>query len=128
MGAVFAGRAADIGRATPVAVSGVTRSGPTSCARTPNSDVPMPTRAIAQRLRASAWRFEQRFSHRGHSSELISRIVCPIGSPEVSGKQPMEVAVSIAAQIIRIYQAGTESETQQGIAWRDLKSLVEKSP
>ncbi|WP_448547896.1 xanthine dehydrogenase accessory protein XdhC [Thalassotalea fusca] len=49
-------------------------------------------------------RFQQRFKHREISPELVQRMHCPIGLPDVTGKLPMEVAVSVAAQVISIYQ------------------------
>jgi len=50
-------------------------------------------------------RFQQRFKHREIPSSLVERMHCPIGLPEVSGKLPMEVAVSVAGQVINTYQA-----------------------
>ena len=50
-------------------------------------------------------RFQLRLQHRGYTEEQIARINCPVGLPEVPGKQPMEVAVSIAGQLIAAYHA-----------------------
>jgi xanthine dehydrogenase accessory factor len=79
-------------------------------------------------------RFKQRFSHRDIPSSLIERINCPIGLSQVSGKQPMEVAVSIAAEIIECYQNKQFSLSdqkrskgvRQGINWREIKHLLVK--
>lgn len=51
-----------------------------------------------------AQRFRMRLEHRGFHRDAIASMHCPIGLREVPGKRPMEVAVSIAAQIIPLYQ------------------------
>ena len=70
-------------------------------------------------------RFQKRFEFHGHDRKLISRIVCPVGLPQVPGKQPMEVAVSVAAEVIKHYHScsATIPENQQGISRRELKSI-----
>ncbi|MFC3606243.1 xanthine dehydrogenase accessory protein XdhC [Stutzerimonas tarimensis] len=50
-------------------------------------------------------RFEHRLRDRGFAPEIIARMRCPMGLPEVKGKLPMEIAVSVAAEIIAIYNA-----------------------
>lgn len=54
-------------------------------------------------------RFQQRYKHRDIDPQQVARMHCPIGLPHVSGKLPMEVAVSIAAQVINIYQTANKS-------------------
>ena len=66
---------------------------------------------------------------------------CPIGLAQVQGKLPMEVAVSVAGEIIQLYQAqlatqtlanpsansqknAKEKSSKKGIAWQELKSLM----
>lgn len=51
-----------------------------------------------------AQRFRMRLEHRGFHRDAVVSMHCPIGLTEVPGKRPMEVAVSIAAQIISLYQ------------------------
>lgn len=51
-----------------------------------------------------AQRFRMRLEHRGFHRDAVASMHCPIGSADVPGKRPMEVAVSIAAQLIRLYQ------------------------
>lgn len=51
-----------------------------------------------------ARRFRLRLEHRGFSAAAIAGVHCPIGLAEVPGKRPMEVAVSVAAQVIALYQ------------------------
>ncbi|MEQ8514873.1 MAG: xanthine dehydrogenase accessory protein XdhC [Chromatocurvus sp.] len=56
-------------------------------------------------------RFRLRLQHRGYSEADIAQIHCPVGLPDVPGKYPMEVAVSIAGQLIATYHAsGVRSE------------------
>jgi xanthine dehydrogenase accessory factor len=45
-------------------------------------------------------KFTRRFKARGLSDEVIERMVCPIGIPELSGKHPGEIAVAVAAQLL----------------------------
>ncbi|BFT30675.1 xanthine dehydrogenase accessory protein XdhC [Alteromonas sp. D210916BOD_24] len=47
-----------------------------------------------------AKRFKTKLTHRGFSDDDLTRLYCPIGNSDVPGKRPIEVAVSIAAQII----------------------------
>ena len=49
-------------------------------------------------------RFLQRFRHRGMSEAAMARLTCPIGLPELDGKHPGEIAVSVAAQILGLRQ------------------------
>ena len=70
-------------------------------------------------------RFQQRFDHRGHPPQAIARIHCPVGLAQIPGKRPMEVAVSIAGEIIEHYQQRQSAPaTQQGVHWKDLKQLL----
>jgi xanthine dehydrogenase accessory factor len=46
-------------------------------------------------------RFESRLRQRGLDQALIDRIVCPIGLPGISGKEPAVVAVAVVAQLLQ---------------------------
>ncbi|WP_432695269.1 xanthine dehydrogenase accessory protein XdhC [Marinobacterium sp. YM272] len=71
-----------------------------------------------------ARRFRQRLEHRGYDSSRIEQMICPVGLADVGGKRPMEVAVSIAAQLISFYQADMpEKPVNSGIDWRTLKQV-----
>lgn len=73
-------------------------------------------------------RFQQRFSHRDIDESQVQRMNCPIGLSQVPGKKPMEIAVSIAAEIIALYQGKNQHKTsQQGVPWRDIKQLISES-
>ncbi len=71
-------------------------------------------------------RFEQRFEHRGYPRSQVQRIHCPVGSPAVPGKQPMEVAVSIAAEVIERYHRDLppRDDKVNSVQWRQLKTLL----
>ncbi|MFT5484860.1 MAG: xanthine dehydrogenase accessory factor, partial [Halieaceae bacterium] len=66
-------------------------------------------------------RFKMRFEHREYPPNFYSPVRCPVGLAAVPGKLPMEVAVSVAAEIIADYQQLFEPRpTQQGVNWRDV--------
>lgn len=68
-------------------------------------------------------KFQHKLSHRGFSAEQIQQMICPIGLSQVQGKLPMEVAVSIAAQLIELYQNKPLSASkQQGLPWQLIKN------
>ena len=92
-------------------------------------------------------RFQQRYKHRDIDQSQVARMNCPIGLSEVGGKLPMEVAVSVAAEIINTYQTETKRQaeknlqqqnqqlggnpkskarptSQQGIYWQEIKQLL----
>ncbi len=68
-----------------------------------------------------AERFVKRLAHRGYSTEQINTIKTPVGLAEVPGKLPMEVAVSIAGELIAIQNNDKQTETRRGLAWKDIK-------
>ena len=51
-----------------------------------------------------AARFRKRLQYWGFPDAVIEHMHCPVGLQSVPGKHPMEVAVSIAAEVIGIYQ------------------------
>lgn len=63
-------------------------------------------------------RFEHRLHERGFAPESVQRMRCPMGLAEVKGKLPMEIAVSIAGEIIAYYNAdfGEKSQGAESIA------------
>ena len=52
--------------------------------------------------KAKAKRFQSRLLHQGYNQTHIAQLNCPIGHPDIPGKRPMEVAVSIAASLIAL--------------------------
>jgi len=79
---------------------------------------------------AKANKFKTRMEKNGLKSELIERLVSPIGLKSIPGKKPMEVAVSIAGQLISLLQVQQNTKVkQQGINLKDtlqLKEHIEK--
>lgn len=69
-------------------------------------------------------RFEHRLRDRGLAAEALARMRCPVGLDAVKGKLPMEIAVSIAAEIISLYNARFGEASQGG---ENLTRLVSPS-
>jgi xanthine dehydrogenase accessory factor len=46
-----------------------------------------------------------RLEHRGVPPEVRARLTCPIGLPGVGGKQPAEIAIAVAAQLLQLEAA-----------------------
>jgi xanthine dehydrogenase accessory factor len=45
-------------------------------------------------------RFMKRLRELGHNEGALSRLTCPIGIPNVTGKEPAIIAISVAAQLL----------------------------
>lgn len=60
-------------------------------------------------------KFEHRLRDRSFDPALVQRMRCPMGLAEVKGKLPMEIAVSVAAEVIATYNArfGLEGEERR---------------
>ncbi|GGX45990.1 xanthine dehydrogenase accessory protein XdhC [Saccharospirillum salsuginis] len=73
-----------------------------------------------------ARRFRQRLAHRGWSEADIARVVCPVGLADVPGKQPAEVAISIAGQIVQRLHAQDRPTAKKtsGLDWKTARNLV----
>ncbi|MDJ0315445.1 xanthine dehydrogenase accessory protein XdhC [Arthrobacter sp. H35-D1] len=54
---------------------------------------------------AAKWaRFRMKLAAEGHCESVIERIQCPIGVPDLTGKHPAVIAISVAADLMRIFQ------------------------
>lgn len=80
-------------------------------------------------------RFHMRLSHEGFTDTEFSRLTMPIGLAEVGGKLPMEVAVSIAAQLLSrnnssmaAEQADSTQARRKGLNWKDIKRSLTEAP
>lgn len=74
-----------------------------------------------------AERFRQRLEHRGYTAEQIAAIRCPVGRSDVPGKRPMEVAVSICAELLALAaQPDTPREARRGVSWPQLRELMQQ--
>jgi xanthine dehydrogenase accessory factor len=45
--------------------------------------------------------FQNRLRERGFSDEELAHITCPIGVPDVVGKEPGVIAAAVAAQLLQ---------------------------
>jgi xanthine dehydrogenase accessory factor len=54
--------------------------------------------------RSKRRRFEKRFRAQGLAQELIDTLVCPIGVEGIRGKRPAEIAIAVAADVLRSYE------------------------
>ena len=72
-----------------------------------------------------ARRFRQRLTHRGWSDPDINRVISPVGLAEVPGKQPAEIAVSIAGQLIQRLHADEPAKNKKttGLNWKTSRVL-----
>ncbi|MGC1329059.1 xanthine dehydrogenase accessory protein XdhC [Pseudomonas sp.] len=63
-------------------------------------------------------KFEHRLRDRGFDPQVVQRMRCPMGLADVKGKLPIEIAVSVAAEIIATYNAnfGQATATAEPIA------------
>ncbi|SDI75614.1 molybdenum cofactor sulfurylase [Pseudomonas delhiensis] len=59
-------------------------------------------------------KFEHRLRDRGFAAETVQRMRCPMGIAEVKGKLPVEIAVSIAGEVIATYNATFGQEKASG--------------
>ncbi|WP_312240696.1 xanthine dehydrogenase accessory protein XdhC [Pantoea sp.] len=55
-------------------------------------------------------RFDYRLAGKGFSAQQLATMRCPVGLPDVKGKLPAEIAVSVAGEIISIYQQEATKE------------------
>lgn len=72
-----------------------------------------------------ARRFKTRLAHKGMCDTDIGRLVSPVGLLDIPGKRPIEVAVSMAAQLIQMLQPTQPSAASQKQAWRNNKQLTQ---
>lgn len=71
-----------------------------------------------------ALRFRKRLADAGFAAQQIETIYSPIGLSEVKGKLPMEVAVSIAAQLQSLYYQRVPVQSGRSTSWREIKTIM----
>ena len=54
-------------------------------------------------------RFRVKLAEEGHGPDALARITTPIGLPDVAGKDPATIAVSVAADLVRTFERDRES-------------------
>ena len=60
-------------------------------------------------------RFIHRFEQRGFEAALIERMTCPIGIDGIQGKEPEIIAVSVAAQLVRLSELIHQEQRESGL-------------
>ena len=75
--------------------------------------------------KTKADRFRKRLQHDGFNDAAIERVHCPIGDLKINGKLPMEVAVSIAAQLLSLPET-SERLSRRGLSWNDIKQVIQQ--
>jgi xanthine dehydrogenase accessory factor len=62
-------------------------------------------------------RFTKRLRELGHEEALVRRMICPIGIPGLSGKEPATIAVSAAAQLLTVAAQMKSAHASPRAAW-----------
>ncbi len=57
-------------------------------------------------------RFEKRYRQQGMPQDVIDSLVCPIGVDGINGKKPAEIAVAVAAEILRLRERAQSSAAE----------------
>ena len=57
-------------------------------------------------------RFAKRLAEEGHDEAALARITTPIGLPEITGKEPATIAVSVAADLLLRFQRERPARTE----------------
>ena len=72
-------------------------------------------------------RFRTRLSHKGFTQAQVDKLICPVGVIEINGKRPIEVAVSIAGQIIQRINQQAEKSHKPSLkeSWLKTKQISE---
>ena len=53
--------------------------------------------------------FETRMRRRGIDAHKFRRMICPVGIAGISSKQPAQIAISVAAEILQVYDQALQS-------------------
>jgi len=71
-----------------------------------------------------ARRFTTRLAHQGLSQQDIQRLISPVGLLDIPGKEPINVAVSIVAQLMQKLSTKTAAKSEQKQAWQANQQLL----
>ncbi len=66
-------------------------------------------------------RFQKKLADEGHDAETLARISTPIGLPEITGKDPASIAVSVAADLVLRFERERGFERERAAAPRVLR-------
>jgi xanthine dehydrogenase accessory factor len=71
-----------------------------------------------------AERFKARLGRAGIKEASVDRWCCPVGLPTVKGKLPIEIAISIVAQLLEHRHREDSEPTKRGLHWKDMKRVI----
>jgi len=76
-----------------------------------------------------AMRFKKRLASASFSKAEIDSVHSPVGIPEVAGKKPFEIAISIAGQIIQLTQSSEQKAQKKatGLTWKDINKVLDQA-
>ncbi len=66
--------------------------------------------------RSKRRKFEKRLVAEGVEPALLAKLVCPIGIAGIGGKQPAEIAVAVAAELLQVRSGALSPARPQGLA------------
>jgi xanthine/CO dehydrogenase XdhC/CoxF family maturation factor len=52
---------------------------------------------------------------KGFNNNELERLICPIGIKDINSKEPGVIAVSVVAQLLRLYEINGIGETESGL-------------
>jgi len=58
-------------------------------------------------------RFEKRYRQQDMPAELLEGLVCPIGLDGINGKKPAEIAVAVAAEVLKLHERAAGNSLDQ---------------
>ncbi len=58
-------------------------------------------------------RFEKRYRQQGMAQGVINTLICPIGVDGISGKKPAEIAVSVAAELLKVRELAANADVAE---------------
>ncbi|MCH7829139.1 MAG: xanthine dehydrogenase accessory protein XdhC [Proteobacteria bacterium] len=67
-------------------------------------------------------RFEKRFRQQGMAQSVVDELICPIGVHGISGKKPAEIAVAVAAEVLRIRERASMVDLPDNVRVRSLRN------
>jgi len=71
---------------------------------------------------ATKWqRFQARLERNGVAKARLARVRCPVGAAGVRGKEPMAVAIAIAAEVLALRP---QTPAASALSWRQIRSTL----
>lgn len=77
--------------------------------------------------KTKALRFKKRLASASFSQAEIDSVHSPVGLPDIEGKKPFEIAISISAQIIQLTQQNkTDTKKRSGLTWKEINNTLKQ--